>query len=93
LSEVQRDEIPSVFKNQLILTDHPIIKDAYGTLRYKRSPLLCYIWIGIDITIEYLWEAYDLTACFSISELMQLYRDLGETLERFQKDFSFYLSK
>lgn len=74
--------IPNWAQFQVSLSDHPVITDARGTLRYKAQPLA--VWLRKQTSLTTMWRAYK-QGHFSRNEFMQFYRDIGYTLSGFEE--------
>lgn len=74
--------IPDWAQFQVSLSDHPVITDPDGILRYKAKPLAR--WLCSQTTHQALWDAYEQNQ-FSRNELMQFGRDIGYSLTGFQE--------
>lgn len=79
---VSREEIPETVRFSALLTDHPIIRDEAGVLRYKRNPLVC--WLQEHIDLNEMWKAYG-QGTWSREAFMQFYRDIGYSLSGFEE--------
>ena len=75
-------KIPVWAQFQVSLSNHPIITDPDGTLRYEAKPLMR--WLCDQTDLNTMWRAYDLNR-FSRQEFMQFYRDIGYTLVGFEE--------
>lgn len=74
--------IPDWAQLQVGLSDHPVIIDSEGVLRYKAKPLTR--WLSNQINLNTMWGAYN-ENYFSRQEFMQFYREIGYTLVGFEE--------
>jgi hypothetical protein len=74
--------IPDWAQFQVSLSDHPVITDPNGILRYQAKPLAQ--WLCNQTTHKAIWKAYEQNQ-FSRDELMQFSRDIGYSLTGFQE--------
>ena len=81
---VRKEDLPEEFQFQASLTEHPIIENEHGTLRYQANQLIDWLWKHQRIDLNELWRAYG-TGAWSRREFMQLYRDLGYSLSGFEE--------
>ena len=79
---VSREEIPETVRFSATLTDHPIIQDEQGVLRYKQNPLVC--WLSGHIDLNEMWRSYG-QGTWSREAFMQFYRDIGYSLSGFEE--------
>ena len=75
-----------VFRRAMMLSNHPIISDN-GELRYKKNPLVRFLLDNGKVSLNDLWNnLYNLDNA-TIDDMMQLYRDIGYSLEGFEEIF------
>lgn len=80
---VSKDEIPEHFRFSATLTDHPIVRDADGTLRYQQNPLIR--WLCDEIDLNRMWVEYRRHHTWTQEQFMQFYRDIGYSLSGFEE--------
>ena len=76
------NEMPEWARFQASLTDHPVVMDKHGVLRYKASPI--HGWLCDHIDLNEMSVAYQQGA-FGRDEFMQFYRDIGYSLGGFEE--------
>lgn len=79
---VPKDQIPERFQFTVNLTDHPIVKDPEGVLRFQESPIVK--WLRDQVSVNDMWRECG-RGTFSTDELMQFYRDIGYSLGGFEE--------
>jgi hypothetical protein len=68
------------------LSNHPIISND-GELRYKKNPLVRFLLDKGKVSLNDLWNNFDNLDNATIDDMMQLYRDMGYSLEGFEEIF------
>lgn len=78
-----KKDIPVLYHMQAEITDHPIIMDQFGVLRYKTTDTETYDWN--QLAVDY--QRFDLER----DDFMQLYRATGSSLQLFDEVFGIEL--
>lgn len=81
---VPHDQVPEWAERQVSITDHSIVKDEEGTLRYQENTLITWLHDIYHIDMNNLWVAYR-RKVFTRDEFMQFYRDIGYSLSGFEE--------
>lgn len=76
-----------VFRRAKRLSNHPIIKDENGELRYKKNPLIRFLLDNGKISLNDLWNNFDNLDNATIDDMMELYRGIGYSLDGFEDIF------
>ena len=79
---ISDDDIPDWAHFAVGLTEHPVIRDDQGVLRYQASRI--HRWLCDHIDLNEMAVAYQHGA-FSRDEFMQFYRDIGYSLSGFEE--------
>jgi hypothetical protein len=75
-------KVPEQYKDHLLLSRHPIIRDEEGIYRYKKSSMMR--WLCDHINLNIMWKEYEY-GVFTREEFMQFYRDIGYSLCCFEE--------
>lgn len=79
---VDKQSVPTWAQFQVSLSNHPIIRDDQGVLRYQENPLTCYLLE--HVSVNDMWLLYRRKA-WSREQFMQFYRDIGYSLSGFEE--------
>ena len=82
--------IPEEYHFAVKLTDHPIIRDSHGTLRYKAKPIMR--WLADNVSLNDMAYAHS-DGVFDRDSFMQFYRDMGYSLSGFEEIWSTVLDE
>ena len=77
---VDISEIPRMYHDLLLLSDHPVIKDDQGILRYKTNNLTNFLHDNCKFDLNKIWFQYRNFGSWTEDEFMQFYRDIGISL-------------
>jgi hypothetical protein len=88
---ISKKDLPEEYRFQASLTNHPIIRDEHGVIRYQRNPLVC--WLQEHSDLNAMWIAYRRHHSWSTEAFMQFYRDIGYSLSGFEEVWGEELDK
>lgn len=82
ISTTPNPPIPDWAQFQVSLSDHPVITDPDGILRYQAKPITR--WLRHQVNLTTMQGAYN-AGYFSRQQFMQFYREIGYSLTGFQE--------